>query len=137
MKKMSKSEQLRWKVAKRANFRCEYCKIHQDDMFISFEIDHIVAQKHGGGNEIENLAYACPHCNQHKGTDMVTFVDNYDDVIRIFNPRIDNWHEHFETITGELYSETKIGKATIKLLKINDVDLIILRGLLIELKRYP
>ena len=60
---MSKSEQLRWKVAERANFRCKYCRIHQDDMFISFKIDHIVAQKHGGGNEIENLAYACPHCN--------------------------------------------------------------------------
>jgi hypothetical protein len=106
-------------------------------MFISFEIDHIVAQKHGGGNEIENLAYACPHCNQHKGTDMVTFVDDYNDVIRLFNPRIDDWHEHFETTIGEVYSETKIGKATIKLLKINDVDLIILRGLLIELGRYP
>jgi hypothetical protein len=106
-------------------------------MFISFEIDHIVAQKHGGGNEIENLAYACPHCNQHKGTDIVTFVDNYNDVIRLFNPRIDDWHEHFETTKREVYSETKIGKATIKLLKINDVDLIILRGLLIELGRYP
>ena len=49
MRKMSKSEQLRWEVAERANFHCEYCRIHQDDMFISFEIDHIVAQKHGGG----------------------------------------------------------------------------------------
>jgi hypothetical protein len=137
MRRMSKSDQLRGEVAERADFRCEYCRIHQDDMFISFEIDHIVAQKHGGGNEIENLAYACPHCNQHKGTDMVTFVDDYNDVIRLFNPRIDDWYEHFETTIGEVYSETKIGKATIKLLKINDVDLIILRGLLIELGRYP
>jgi HNH endonuclease len=137
MRKMSKNEQLRLEVAERANFRCEYCKIHQDDMFISFEIDHIVAQKHGGGNEIENLAYACPHCNQHKGTDMVTFVDDYDDVIRIYNPRIDDWKKHFESTMGEIYSETKMGKATIKLLKMNDVDLIILRGLLSELDRYP
>lgn len=76
MRRLSKSEQLRLKVIERADFRCEYCKIHQDDMFISFEIDHIIAQKHGGGNEIENLAYACPHCNQHKGTDMVTFIDD-------------------------------------------------------------
>ena len=125
---MSKSEQLRWEVAQRANFRCEYCRIHQDDMFISFEIDHIVAQKHGGGNEIENLAYTCPHCNQHRGTDMVTFIDNYNNIIRLFNPRVDKWGEHFES---------KIGKATIKLLKMNDVDLIILRGLLSDLGRYP
>ena len=125
---MSKSEQLRWEVAQRANFRCEYCRIHQDDMFISFEIDHIVAQKHGGGNEIENLAYTCPHCNQHRGTDMVTFIDNYNNIIRLFNPRVDKWGEYFES---------KIGKATIKLLKMNDVDLIILRGLLSDLGRYP
>ncbi len=137
MRKMSESEQLRWKVAERADFRCEYCRIHQNDMFISFEIDHIVAQKHGGGNEIENLAYSCPHCNQHKGSDMVTFVDNYNDVIRLFNPRIDDWEEHFESTTGEIYSETKMGIATIKLLKMNDVDLIILRGLLSDLGRYP
>lgn len=137
MRRLSKSEQLRLKVIERADFRCEYCKIHQDDMFISFEIDHIVAQKHGGGDEIENLAYACPHCNQHKGTDMVTFIDDYNDVVRLFNPRIDDWKEHFESIAGEIYSESKIGKATIKLLKMNDVDLIILRGLLSELGRYP
>ena len=46
---------------------------------------------------------------------MVTFVDDYNDVIRLFNPRIDVWHEHFETTIGEVYSETKIEKATIKL----------------------
>lgn len=40
-------------------------------------------------------------------------------------------------MAGEIYSEIKIGKATIKLLKMNDVDLIILRGLLSELGRYP
>lgn len=137
MRRLSKSEQLRLKVIERADFRCEFCKIHQDDMFISFEIDHIIAQKHGGGNEIENLAYACPHCNQHKGTDMVTFIDDYSDVVRLFNPRIDDWTKHFESMAGEIYSESKIGKATIKLLKMNDVDLIILRGLLSELGRYP
>ena len=68
---------------------------------------------------------------------MVTFIDNYKDVIRLFNPRIDEWQEHFESTMGEIYSEGKIGKATIKLLKINDVDLIILRGLLSDLGRYP
>jgi hypothetical protein len=137
MKKQYKIEQIRLDVAKRATYRCEYCRIHQDDMFISFELDHIIAQKHGGGNEIDNLAYACPHCNQHKGTDLVTFVDNYNDIVSLFNPRINIWSEHFSTSNGEIIPITKTGKTTIKLLKMNDVDLIILRALLSELGRFP
>jgi hypothetical protein len=90
-----------------------------------------------GGNEIDNLAYACPHCNQHKGTDLVTFVDNYNDIVSLFNPRINIWSEHFSTSNGEIIPITKTGKATIKLLKMNDVDLIILRALLSELERFP
>ena len=57
------TERMRHFVAVRAHHRCEYCLMHQDDMFVSFEVDHIVALKHGGGNELSNLAYTCPHCN--------------------------------------------------------------------------
>jgi hypothetical protein len=39
---------LRRIVEERAKFRCEYCLIHQDDYYWSFEIDHIYAEKHGG-----------------------------------------------------------------------------------------
>jgi HNH endonuclease len=136
-KRRLRSEILRLKIAKRAENRCEYCRIHEDDMFIGFEIDHIIANKHGGGNEIENLAYACPHCNQHKGSDLVTFIDSYDDIVMLYNPRKQKWEEHFETNLGEIIAKTKIGKATIKLLKMNDIDLIILRNMLSEIGRYP
>jgi HNH endonuclease len=136
-KRRLRSEILRLKIAKRAENRCEYCRIHEDDMFIGFEIDHIIANKHGGGNEIENLAYACPHCNQHKGSDLVTFIDSYDDIVMLYHPRKHKWEEHFETNLGEIIAKTKIGKATIKLLKMNDIDLIILRNMLSEIGRYP
>ncbi len=46
-------------VAQRAEFRCEYCLIHEEDTFFGCEIDHIISKKHGGSNELENLAYAC------------------------------------------------------------------------------
>jgi 5-methylcytosine-specific restriction endonuclease McrA len=42
-------------VAKRARFRCEYCLLHEDDAYLSFEIDHIISLKHGGNNELNNL----------------------------------------------------------------------------------
>lgn len=62
------SKEIRIKVAERASFRCEYCKVHEEDSFLPFQVEHIISLKHGGGNEITNLALACPHCNQNKGT---------------------------------------------------------------------
>ena len=80
-------EAVRQFVAQRAGYRCEYCRVHQDDLFIAFEIDHIAGIKHGGGDEPDNLAFACPHCNQHKGSDLTTFLDSYEDIVALFNPR--------------------------------------------------
>ena len=106
-------------------------------MFLSFEIDHIASLKHGGGNEAENLAFACPHCNQHKGSDLITFLDAYDDIVSLFNPRLQNWHSHFDTDNGEIIPKTRTGQATAKLLRFNEPDLLIIRKLLTQLGRYP
>ena len=128
---------MRHLVATRANYKCEYCLIHEDDMFVSFEIDHIISLKHGGGNELQNLAYTCPHCNQHKGTDLTTFLNTYDDIVILFNPRKHNWTGHFEAINGEIVPLTRIGEATIKIFRFNQPDLLILRQILTEVGRYP
>lgn len=55
MKRSAISSQLRKRVAERAGFRCEYCKFHENDMFLNFEIDHIIAIKHDGTNEFSNF----------------------------------------------------------------------------------
>ncbi len=130
-------EKIRAFVALRANSRCEYCLFHQDDMFIAFPVDHIIAVKHGGGSEPENLANICQHCNQHKGTDLTTFLDSYQDIQTLFNPRMHKWIEHFEVGNGEILPLSRIGRATIKLLRFNEPDLIILRQILIQAGRYP
>lgn len=106
-------------------------------MFLSFELDHIIAQKHGGTDEIENLAYACAHCNQHKGSDLVTVLETFDEYVPIFNPRIHTWEEHFLVNEGEILHKSRIGQATVKLLRFNEPDLLILRKLLQKLGRYP
>lgn len=124
-------------VAHRAAYRCEYCRFHEDDLFLSFEIDHITGIKHGGGSEVENLAFACPHCNNHKGSDLTTFLDDYDDIVRLFNPRIHDWFAHFEVVDGQISPLTRIGQATLKLLRFNQPDLVILRQLLMQSRRYP
>lgn len=128
-------EKVRQRVVSRAGSRCEYCCIHSDDLFLSFEIDHIIPVKHGGSNDLDNLALACPHCNQHKGSDFATILDN--EIVRLFNPRTDNWDEHYQVANGLIVSHTKIGTASIKIFRFNHPDLVILRQLLIQLGRYP
>ena len=63
---------LRTEVLQRAGGRCEYCRVHQDDAGVPHEPDHIVAEQHGGQTAAENLAFACYHCNRHKGTNLAS-----------------------------------------------------------------
>ena len=93
--------------------------------------------KHGGGDELDNLAYACSHCNQHKGSDLTTFLDSYDDIVLLFNPRKHIWQDHFETINGEILAKSRIGQASIKILKFNEPDILILRRELSQAGLYP
>jgi hypothetical protein len=106
-------------------------------MFLAFPADHVIAVKHGGGNEVQNLANTCQHCNQHKGSDLTTFLDSYSDIEVLFNPRIHEWFDHFEVDNGVILPLTRIGRATIKLLRFNEPDLIILRQILMKAGRYP
>ena len=131
------SKTLKKEVAERASRRCEYCKVHEDDSFLPFEIDHIISLKHGGGNEEANLAFACPHCNQHKGTDLTTFLESYQDIVSLFNPRLHAWSAHFEAKDGEILPLTRIGEATVKLLRFNEPERLIIRKILMEVGTWP
>jgi hypothetical protein len=129
---------LKAKVAQRAYFRCEYCLIAERFLATVFHIDHIRSKKHGGQTIIDNLAYACPHCNQHKGTDVATFInDEGFTTIRLFNPRIDDWNIHFQIFQGEIVAKTDIGIATLTLLQFNQPDRLILRRELDARGLYP
>jgi hypothetical protein len=130
-------EVMRQFVARRAENRCEYCRLPQRHSFLPFEIDHIASLKHGGGNEPENLAFACAHCNQYKGSDLTTFLDSYQDIVVLFNPRIHVWAEHFEVENAEILPKSKIGQATVKVLRFNDPERLIHRQVLAEDGLYP
>lgn len=126
------AESLRRLVAQRADYCCEYCRLNELDSFFTFPIDHIISVKHGGETTANNLAYACPFCNSFKGSDIGTILLPNRTFIRLFNPRIDNWSDHFDMENHVIYSKTTIGEATIKILKLNDVDRIIERQVIEE-----
>ena len=68
------SADLRRLVETRANRICEYCLIHKDDTYCGCQVEHIIAEKHGGPTEADNLAFACTFCNRAKGTDIGTIA---------------------------------------------------------------
>ncbi len=70
------SKRLKEQVARRAGFCCEYCLLDEFNSFYTFHVDHIKSQKHGGLTKAENLAYCCPDCNFHKGTDIATSIQD-------------------------------------------------------------
>ena len=63
---------LRRVVHERAADRCEYCLVPEALTLAPHWVDHIVAEKHGGRTEGDNLALCCALCNRHKGSDLTS-----------------------------------------------------------------
>jgi hypothetical protein len=106
-------------IAERAGYRCEYCRVLQYLSAFDYHIEHIIGIQHGGPNTINNLAYCCSICNWKKGPNISTILEFGGAIIPLFNPRTQNWFDHFEVKNGILYPFTDIGEATIKLLELN------------------
>ena len=127
---------LKRQVILRARGQCEYCLLSETISLFSFHIDHIKSVKHGGLTILQNLAYCCPDCNFFKGSDLGTFLTDDEHLIRFFNPRKDNWHDHFEIIEGVIYGKTPIGESSVRIFKFNDIERVIFRQQLIKLGQY-
>jgi hypothetical protein len=129
---------LRDLVISRANHRCEYCLLHQDDEPVyPHEIDHVIAEKHSGPTQADNLAYACFYCNRFKGTDLASVDPLNGEITPLFNPRTQIWGDHFAHDGPVIVPLTAIGRTTVHLLKMNRPRIIQRRSYLIRLGRYP
>lgn len=113
---------LRRQIIERAGTRCEYCLLPAEVGFFPHEIDHVIAEKHGGKTESENLAFACWRCNRHKGTDLGSFDPETNGFSPLFNPRIQSWSEHFEFDGDQIIGLTPEGRTTVSLLQLNRED---------------
>jgi hypothetical protein len=119
-------------VWQRADSRCEYCLMHQDHDEATFEIDHIIARKHGGPTAARNLALSCFWCNSLKGSDLGGLDPYSRKLTPLFNPRRHKWSRHFRWDGPWLRGRTAIGRVTIAVLHINDPFRVELRAGLIE-----
>jgi HNH endonuclease len=124
---------LEQQVWQRARHCCEYCQIPQELDESPFQIDHIVARKHGGLTEASNLALSCFHDNSHKGPNIAARDARTGKLVPLFNPRRHKWARHFRWHGAKLVGRTTIGRATIAVLNMNDPLRVELReGLIAE-----
>jgi hypothetical protein len=101
-------------------------------------VDHIYATKHGGLTTEDNLSLSCFTCNRHKGSDIASLDPQQNNlVVRLFHPRIDDWHVHFELRGAEIVGITDIGRVTASLLQFNTPERLEERQTLIDAGRYP
>jgi hypothetical protein len=123
---------LRAEVRSRAMRRCEYCLVPEDLALVSHEIDHIIAAKHGGASTPDNLALCCTLCNKHKGTDLASIDLETGKLERLFNPRREQWQDHFEFSGDKILARTSIGRVTVRLLQLNRLERIAERNLMLR-----
>jgi 5-methylcytosine-specific restriction endonuclease McrA len=130
------SAELRAAVMRRADMRCEYCLIHQDDAVFAHEVDHIISRQHGGETIDGNLAYSCMVCNRYKGANLSS-ISVSGDLVRLFNPRLSNWEDHFRLDEAVIQPLDPIGEVTARLLRLNAAERVVRRRILQQLRRYP
>jgi len=86
---------------------------------LPFQIDHIIAEQHGGRASLSNLAYSCLPCNKRKGPNLAGVDPKTRRLVRLFHPRRHRWQRHFRWDGPILRGRTPVGRATIRVLGIN------------------
>ncbi len=128
---------LRDEVRRRANNRCEYCRLNQLHAPLVFQIEHIIAKQHGGGDDRLNLALACDRCNLHKGTNLTSIDPETQQIVSLYNPRSQVWAEHFSVDDAFIIGLTPIGRATVRVLNMNATRRVRLRAALLQRGEWP
>jgi len=133
------SPQLRDTVRKRANYLCEYCHALEAWQYVEFTMEHLTPLADGGESTLDNLALACFACNRRKWDRRVGIDAETGKEYRLFNPRIDNWRDHFVWASNkvEIVGLTPIGRATINALEMNRDRAKQIRAADLDVGRHP
>ena len=116
------SDELKQAVRVRAQYLCEYCHSSERLSASRFTIDHVRPRSLGGSDEPDNLALACRRCNERRYNFVASIDPESQQTVPIFNPRLQNWDEHFVWVDQGTLIEgiSPIGRATCIRLDLND-----------------
>jgi HNH endonuclease len=131
------SAELRRQVEERAHRCCEYCLVPQELAASRHQVDHVIAEKHGGQTTLDNLALSCTVCNRRKGSDIGSLDLDSGTLISLFNPRTQPWSDHFQLDGMHIIGLTAAGRTTVTFLQLNAVERLAERAAWIRAGRYP
>jgi hypothetical protein len=139
MKRKSLPEEIKEKIRKLAGNRCGYCLSPQEYVPADLQFDHILPSSKGGSDDEENRWLLCVKCNRAKSDK----TDGYDEETRkrhlLFNPRTQNWHEHFEWSSDglQIIGKTPTGRVTVIEANLNNSLYIQVRRNWVKAKWHP
>ena len=120
-------------VRERADDRCEYCRLRQEHSPLwRHQIEHIIPRKHGGYDDLNNLAWACVRCNLAKGSNLSGRDRKTGQIVLLFNPRHQTWSDHFAYEDAKIVGMTPTGRATVAVLNMNERRRLTLRQELLD-----
>lgn len=99
---------------------CGYCGVSEVDAGGELTVDHYSPVRAGGGDNEENLVYACIRCNQFKG-DFAPDAADLKNGRRVLHPLLDDASSHvrLDERSGELEALSETGLFHITLLQLN------------------
>ena len=128
---------LRDEVTQRAGNRCEYCGRSQAGREATFHIDHVVPRVAAAPTTIDNLALACVSCSLRKWARQEATDPDTGLPARLFNPRQDDWSEHFRWEGAVVVARTPTGRATVEALAMNRPLIVAIRWEEAQRGRHP
>lgn len=134
------SLEIKRRVRRDAQERCGFCLSPQHLVMGRLAVEHIIPLAQGGDNSEQNLWLACSICNGHKSEKIAALDPESGQVVRLFNPRADDWKTHFKWSDDGLkvIGITPIGRATVIALHLDDDPIAILvRSLWVEAGWHP
>ncbi len=124
-------------VLRRAQGRCEYCRLAQAGQEATFHLDHIIPFSAGGETSADNLALACVSCSLRKGARQTAVDPQTKEAVTLFHPQLEIWDEHFVWDELRLLGLTATGRATIAALEMNRSLILAIRAEEKILGRHP
>lgn len=115
------SEKIKAKIRQLARNRCGYCLSRQEYVWDVLEIDHIFPLAKGGKDNEDNFWLICSSCNAAKYDKIEAFDKETQTNVALFNPRSQNWHEHFQWSQDgtKVEGKTATGRVTVLALDLN------------------